>query len=512
MGSTPSTSSNFAVSASHLVDHEDFTSPLWLQLLGHHASLPLAIAILLQDYPFAFGDILLKRILALGALVAVTLCGLVVLVRSPLFSDVRTDVDKPSILIALLLLSVTVALFYPWVRSRMAWFVDAIVLRRADPASVLADISRLAADSEQVDALVDGVGRRLATALSAPSIVWHLHPGPVDDTTTAVTQMIPVRAVREWEATGRLRTVIPESDGRTAAVVIPTTEAPHYVAAVGPLAGGRRLLSADMELLRNTSLVLARRVDAIRIAHERFGRQWREQEMSRLAIEAELRALRAQVNPHFLFNALTTIGYLVQTAPDQAMRTLLRLSDLLRRAFRSDDEMIALGAELDLVEAYLDIERARFEDRLRVVVDVPQAVRLLKVPPFLLQPLVENAIKHGIAPSRAGGTVSIAAHVQQETDEASANGTLASRRQVLTITVGDTGSGKEGTVRHTDGEGVGLANVERRLVLAYGPGAALSFVSQPGAGAEVRLMIPLATGALLTATTVDHVSPGSTRP
>ncbi len=94
--------------------------------------------------------------------------------------------------------------------------------------------------------------------------------------------------------------------------------------------------------------------------------QTREQEMTKLATEAELRALRAQINPHFLFNALTTIGYLIQTAPPRALETLMRLTSLLRGVLRSEGEFTTLGRELDLVEAYLDIERARFEQRLRV--------------------------------------------------------------------------------------------------------------------------------------------------
>ncbi|MDO8835734.1 MAG: histidine kinase [Vicinamibacterales bacterium] len=485
----------FAVSAIHLVEHSDFTSPLWLQLLGHHASLPLAVAILLQDYPFAFADILLKRILAIGTLVAVALAGLLLLIGSPLFADARSDLDRPVVLTTLLLLATGIALVYPWLRDRIAWFVDTVVLRRADPTSVLADISRLAADSEQVEALMTAAGRRLATALSATTVSWRECPGPAAD--GDAHQAVAARTATHWESSGRLQPVTLEADGRAAALVVPTADPPYFVAVFGPLAGGRRLLSADLALLQDGSLVLARRLDAIRIGHERFHRQWREQEMARLATEAELRALRAQVNPHFLFNALTTIGYLVQTAPDQAVRTLLRLTDLLRRALRSDNELIALGTELELVEAYLDIEHARFEDRLQVAIDVPQDVRQVRVPPFLLQPLVENAVKHGIAPSRAGGTVSIVARVEDGSGDGSAQGpgsrTRSPRRLVLTVS--DTGTGTGGSGRHVDGEGIGLANVERRLALAFGPGAGLSFSSRPGSGTAVQVVIPLPADA-----------------
>ena len=165
-----------------------------------------------------------------------------------------------------------------------------------------------------------------------------------------------------------------------------------------------------MATLEAIAVVVARRIDAIRITHERYERELREQEIGKLATEAELRALRAQINPHFLFNALTTIGYLIQTAPPRALETLMRLTSLLRGVLRSEGEFTTLGRELEIVEAYLDIEHARFEQRLRVRIDVPPGLRDIRVPPLLLQPLVENAVKHGIAPQRDGGEVSVSAH------------------------------------------------------------------------------------------------------
>src|SRR5205085_8682408 len=208
---------------------------------------------------------------------------------------------------------------------------------------------------------------------------------------------------------------------------------PRFVLAIGQLTEGRRLLSGDLANLDAIALQVARRIDAIRITNERYTREIREQEIGKLATEAELRALRAQINPHFLFNALTTIGYLIQTAPPRALQTLLRLTSLLRGVLRSEGEFTTLGREVDIIEAYLDIERARFEQRLRVSIDVPARLRHVRVPALVLQPLVENAVKHGVAPMAAGGEVDI--HARIDACEPGA-------RQ-LTVTIRDTGAGVE---------------------------------------------------------------------
>src|SRR5690606_7504919 len=107
----------------------------------------------------------------------------------------------------------------------------------------------------------------------------------------------------------------------------------------------------------------------------------------------------AQVNPHFLFNALTTIGYLIETAPPRALSTLMRLTALLRGLLHRDGEFTTLGREMDIVADYLDIERERFEERLAVRMVVPPELRSAEIPSLVVQPLVENAVKHGVAPS-----------------------------------------------------------------------------------------------------------------
>jgi two-component system LytT family sensor kinase len=265
-------------------------------------------------------------------------------------------------------------------------------------------------------------------------------------------------------------------------VIVPTADIPRFALEIDSLTGGRRFLSDDVATLETITVAVARRIDAIRLTRERYERELREQEIGKLASEAELRALRAQINPHFLFNALTTIGYLIQTTPPRALQTLMRLTALLRAVLRSEGEFTTLGSELEVVEAYLDIERERFEHRLRVTIDVPAQLRHIRVPPFVIQPLVENAVKHGIAPTRLGGEVSVRATI----DESSPSG-----RQ-LSILIRDTGEGASAdTLARGRVRGVGLQNVERRLACLYGRAASLSIQSGTDDGTVVEIRLPI---------------------
>jgi LytS/YehU family sensor histidine kinase len=241
------------------------------------------------------------------------------------------------------------------------------------------------------------------------------------------------------------------------------------------------MLSDDRATLEAISVVVARRIDAIRITNERYEREIREQEMGKLASQAELRALRAQVNPHFLFNALTTIGYLIQTVPPRALETLMQLTSLLRAVLRSEGDFTTLGRELDMIESYLDIERARFERRLRIIIEVPASLRSIRVPPLVLQPLVENAVKHGIAPLRAGGEVRVRATIER----------MGGLRRSLLLVVQDTGAGATADALRQGREvGVGLRNVERRLAGQYGAEASLTVHTAAGQGTTVEIRIP----------------------
>ena len=473
----------FAVSALHLSEFHQGDASWPIELLGHHASVPLAFAMLYQDYPFALADLFLKRALALLLLVATSFVAIALFGASSAAFARFVQMD-PRQIGALVTVWVATALVYPTLRRGASWFVDVVVLQRPDYRSLRATITRRLQGSESAPEVLCAVCELLAPALNARAVEWHASSAEEDEVLGNALVLMDAPAIEVAEALGASSAT--RSTGSpilhpAAIVVVPTAEEPRYALVISELTGGRRLLSDDVATLETVGLLVARRIDALRITHERYDRELREQEIEKLATEAELRALRAQINPHFLFNALTTIGYLIQTAPDRALDTLMRLTALLRGVLRSEGEFTTLGRELDIVESYLDIERARFEDRLRVRIDVPQALKKIRVPPLLLQPLVENAVKHGIAPVKDGGEVVVSARLQS-TDRGETR---------LVLTVRDTGAGTTPiNLERRQRGGVGLRNVERRLACQYGAASSLTVRTAPGDGTTVTIFLP----------------------
>ena len=505
----------FAVSALHLShQHEAGAEPWFTELVGHHASLPLALAILYEDYRFAFADIFLKRALALLVLAGLGF-GVYIALVSPFLNvhNPRGQIDVRAVG-ALVGLWIITTLLYPHFRRGVNWFVDTVMLRRADYSQLRLDVARVLTEHETPNQVLDGVCAVLAPALSAHEIRWGEIAGDELGATLSSwsTESASGKSLGDSLGNGQaLEGVAPlsESFGDTcvrlmdrqgdssALVYLPTSEPPYCKLMIGMLGGGRRLLSDDVAMLETVAVMMARRIDALRVTHERCEQNLREQEINKLATEAQLRALRAQVNPHFLFNALTTIGYLVQTAPDRALETLMKLTSLLRGVLRADGEFVTLGEELTLIAAYLDIERARFEERLRVSVDVPDQLLSLRLPSLLVQPLVENAIKHGITPSRFGGEVTIRARLEAGSADAKANG------ERLSITVSDTGIGaSEIELARGRRRGVGLSNIQERLNCYGEQSGSLRIKSTPGEGTVVELMVPVMGSDHLAVNTV----------
>ncbi len=445
----------FAVSASHLGRFHASGDGWAVELIGHHAAIPLAFAILYQDYRFALADLFLKRALTLIALVAVAFAGYslaTLLPAGPLAASI------------LMALWVATSLISPWLHRRIVRFVDQSLLGRMDYAALGSGIGQALQSQNTIDGVLDAVAERLAPALDARR-VW-------------------------WEEEGAAAGAEP---GATARALVATTDLPRFVVNVGELTGGRRLLSDDFALVDTVVATAARRIDQIRLTHERYEARLREEEMQKLTAEAELTALRAQVNPHFLFNALTTIGYLIESAPPRAMNTLMQLTALLRGVLRSEGDFTTLGREIELVEHYLKIEHERFEERLRVRIEVPQALRRLRIPALVVQPLVENAIKHGVAPSTTGGDVAVTARLDGQQLIVSVRNTGAPLRL-------DAGSPTDLSAvamakAGAQGAKVGVDNIRRRLSGHYGGRATLTLTGEPGLGTVAELVMPIVEAA-----------------
>jgi LytS/YehU family sensor histidine kinase len=233
---------------------------------------------------------------------------------------------------------------------------------------------------------------------------------------------------------------------------------------LGRRQGGRRYLSEDLD-------ALARLAHA---ASEQLERHHRS-EVERLFAQAELRALHAQINPHFLFNALNTLyGVIPKTAP-AARRLVLNLADVFRYSLQSQRTMVPLEDELKIVKAYLEIEQERWGSRLRVEFDVPGDALTAHIPALSIQPLVENAVKHGVARNPEGGCVRL---------------TVSCVSDAWRIAVEDTGAGSGAARPDATHGGVGLENVTRRLKLCSGPDAELLF-ERSSEGTSARFQVPI---------------------
>jgi two-component system LytT family sensor kinase len=222
------------------------------------------------------------------------------------------------------------------------------------------------------------------------------------------------------------------------------------------------------------------------------------EEQKRLLLEARFDALQRQINPHFLFNTLNSIASLVRFRPELAREMIVKLANILRALLRDHDTYVAFREELAFTDDYLGIEVVRFgADKLRVVKEIDEDTLELQVPSMLLQPLIENSIKHGLEPRIHGGTITLRSRIDH---------------QRMMIEVEDDGVGisesrapAAGLVR--SGAGIGMKNVRERLEVLFGTEATFEIESRPGRGTRVTLSLPLLlddANQHMTATPLHH--------
>ena len=203
------------------------------------------------------------------------------------------------------------------------------------------------------------------------------------------------------------------------------------------------------------------------------------EEQKHLLLEARLDALQRQINPHFLFNTLNSIASLVRSKPELAREMTVKLANILRALLKEHDSYVPLRDELSFTDDYLDIEVVRFgTDKLRVEKDIDPRTLSILVPSILLQPLIENSIKHGLEPRIHGGTVTLRSRLMGDR---------------VSIEVADDGvgivSGPNSSLQR-NGAGIGMKNVRERLEVLYGSQARFTVVSNPGRGTLVSIELP----------------------
>ena len=420
------------------------------ELVIHHAGIPLALFVLLQDYRFVLLDAFV-RFLA-NALLAGVLTWLMIQAAFRLVLLDRTA--REPVPEAMLLIGVCLFLIsFAWLRNRVQTWLTQAVFGHESVSGAAARLKSAPAFSSDEEYLV-WAGKVLADAVHAESCTVVVQ-GSVAD---AEALHAPV-----------LATMCPalkdSSQGASAEVIVPVRlmQGDSRLILLGHRRGGQRYLRDDLDALANAAAEIVSHVESLR-----------RQEMARLVAQAELRALQSQINPHFLFNALNTLYGTIPREASGARRMVLNLAEIFRYFLHSDKVFVPLAYEMQIVRAYLEVEQCRLGSRLTVEVQVDEATLQLPIPVLSIQPLVENAIKHGVAQRTEPGYVHIHAECRDGELHISVENSRADSAEQLA------------------GTGVGLQNVRRRLEICYGKASSLELTLGPEA-AIADLRIPVST-------------------
>ena len=422
----------------------------------HHAGIPLALFVLLQDYRFLLLDAFI-RFLVNGMLAALAVwVAFQAEARFELLSHARRDPFYAGLIFAGACLALSI---FAYLRSRGQRFLTRVVFLRANSDRAASELRDVAGTVNGEPEYLAAAARIIAGFLSAHRfelIASSTVSAPVPELAIAVLD--PAKwGLQPWvEALAPLR----------------FSRGDSYELALGSRAGGRRYLSEDIEVLERLATIVSEQVERIR-----------HSEMQSLVSQAELRALQAQINPHFLFNALNTLYGTISRKNTAARNLVLNLAGLFRYAFAQNSGLIRISEELVIVRAYLEIEELRLGSKLRSEIEVDDEVLHAKVPVLSIQPLVENAIKHGVAVRQAPGFVRICIkrHDEEIAVEISNSGPFRD----------PVGSKPAGPTSEAGSNGVGLANVRRRLTLCYGSENNLE-ISSSNDVTVVRFSIPAA--------------------
>jgi two-component system, LytTR family, sensor kinase len=363
--------------------------------------------------------------------------------------------------------------------QKIARLADTWILRQPDFRAMLRQLWDSMAETDEENELFAGVERVVCRALNL---------GAAKVLARAEYQALEAHAAanagRIWELPpdDPCRRLLPPREIDVLAPVRVHGVITH-VLAVAPEHGRRSLLTSELAFLEDVAGQIGSRFEALAHERERGDRQSRESTLRRLAAQAELKALRAQVNPHFLFNSLNTIADLIVTDPVKAETMTVLLAKIFRHVLmQGDAQLTRVAEEIEFLRTYLLIEEVRFGERLRVTIDVDDAIADEPIPSLILQPVVENAIKHGLAPKIGAGHLSISAR---------------RRGEFVCLAVEDDGVGAVTPAQDPAAKagGLGLKIITERLRTLYHERASLKFESAGSAGARVTILIPLRKAA-----------------
>ncbi|HYP13756.1 MAG TPA: histidine kinase, partial [Bryobacteraceae bacterium] len=414
----------------------------------HHAGIPLALFIVLQDYRFLLMDTFVRFLASGGLAAGLTLACLAANERWRLLERSARDPFLAGLLIVAACCSLVL---FAALRGQLQNWLTRRVFRRPslqNAISRLIEQPAMRSEGEWLSAAANVIARHVNAER------MDLRAAPADS-----SLLLP-------EIVTGTSSTLP-SDSGWAEVVVPLrfSRGDSVFLLLGRRTGGRRYLSEDLREIAQLSLVVVSQVERFRSDH-----------VERLVTEAELKALHAQINPHFLFNALNALYGTIPRTAEGARRTVLNLADVFRYFLQTERSTIPLAEELRIVKAYIEIEQLRLGERLTVHLDIDPGALHVPIPPLCIQPLVENAIKHGIAGMPGPGSLTLL---------------ITRREDRIFVEVTDTG---EGFHQHapTRGNGVGLDNVRHRLHLMYGTAGQLRIASSQGHGGCVILEIPCA--------------------
>lgn len=438
----------FAVSFIHFGSSHG--SDAWAhEIVLHHAGIPLALIILLQGHRLLLLDVFVRFLVnaLTAAVAAILLLGLAGLLG--LLEPKSNDPFAQSILIVAGGLALVA---FPAIRKRVQNRLETTIFRRGDPERALGEIRACLEGNEGHEESLDRAGEVMARFANAER--WQV----VEDGTRSGKNLIRTRIRPDRETDGRSKR------HRWAEVEVPVRTSGEETCRLllGRRRGGNRYLSRDLEDLERLSNELSDQLE-----------RRRRTELNRLVAEAELDALRAQINPHFLFNSLNALYATIPRSAVDARNTLVSLAEIFRYSLQGDRQFVSLEQELRIVRAYLQVERLRLGERLQTSIHAAEDTLQLKVPVLSIQPLVENAVKHGVSSGTGTGTVRIESRIAGDT---------------LQVIISDDGPGFPPSGAPNGAHG--LKNVRRRLRLCYGERGTLKIAS-PAAGAEVSLTIPM---------------------